>query len=186
MAPGRPRLDPEVKQQRRAESLQRYAANKYYRNTDKLREQARVRMQRMGRHRAAIADSHTSTKLWYAERGAEASDRYRRRKHEQEWDKYRAENIVKKGARKKEAEKLRKKHFPAAAAHLPSAPRQQTQSGAVRSASSSQISRGLSDSSHFQHEEGSTSEEEDNNDQEEASEVIPVFPRRVTPPAALP
>ncbi|KAJ7829974.1 hypothetical protein B0H14DRAFT_2593610 [Mycena olivaceomarginata] len=128
MALGRPRLDPEVKQQRCTESLQCYAANKYSRNTDKLHEQARVRMQW---HRAAIADSHTSTKLWYAERGAEASERYCRRKHEQEWDKYRAENIVKKGAQKKEVEKLRKKHFPAAAAHSPSAPRQQTQSGAV-------------------------------------------------------
>ncbi|KAJ7367064.1 hypothetical protein DFH08DRAFT_797907 [Mycena albidolilacea] len=159
MAPGRPRLDPEVKQQRRAESLQRYAANKYRRNADKLREQARVRMQR---HRAAIADSHTSTKLWYAERGAEASERYRRRKHEHEWEKYRAANMVKKGAREKEAEKLRKKHLPAAAAHLPSAPQQPTEAGV--------------------HEEGSMSEEEDTDEQEKASEAAPVLPRRITPP----
>jgi hypothetical protein len=61
MAPGRPKLDPEVKQQCRIESLQRYAAklahktqkffqvltnSNYCRNADKLRERARIRMQR--------------------------------------------------------------------------------------------------------------------------------------------
>ncbi|KAJ7801363.1 hypothetical protein B0H14DRAFT_2615394 [Mycena olivaceomarginata] len=89
---GRRPLNPDVKQQRREESLRRYNEK----NAGKLREAARLRMQR---HRATIATSNIFTQCKYSEKAALASERYRDRKREEERAERRAANAIIKRAR---------------------------------------------------------------------------------------
>ncbi|KAJ7834642.1 hypothetical protein B0H14DRAFT_3709244 [Mycena olivaceomarginata] len=103
MPRGRRPLDPDVKQQRREESLRRYNEK----NAGKLREAARLRMQR---YRATIATSDIFTQRKYSEKAALASERYRDRKREEERAERRAADAIIKRARGIEKDMLRRKH----------------------------------------------------------------------------
>ncbi|KAJ7145933.1 hypothetical protein C8R44DRAFT_863758 [Mycena epipterygia] len=103
MAPGRPPLDPDVKQQRLEESRRRYEQK----NIAKRREEARLRMKK---RRAVIAASDTLTKRKYAQKNADAADRYRFRKREENRAEQRAADTERKRRRAAEAQALLKKH----------------------------------------------------------------------------
>ncbi|KAJ7898206.1 hypothetical protein B0H14DRAFT_2557246 [Mycena olivaceomarginata] len=80
MPAGRPPLDPEIKHQRRQESLKRYAAK----NTDILRGKAKARMSVV---RAKTAEMDWKEKKQHRTRVAEDSERYRDRQDQQEREK---------------------------------------------------------------------------------------------------
>ncbi|KAJ7772499.1 hypothetical protein B0H14DRAFT_3508982 [Mycena olivaceomarginata] len=103
MPRGRPPLDPDAKQQRRAEALKRYSDK----NADKLREAARLRMQW---HRATIANSGIFTQRKHATKVALASERYRDRKHEEEHAERRTTDAATRKARGLEKDTLHRKH----------------------------------------------------------------------------
>ncbi|KAJ7724935.1 hypothetical protein DFH07DRAFT_783144 [Mycena maculata] len=107
MPRGRPRLDPEIKEQRLQESRKRYEQK----NLDKRREGAKLRMQRK---RATIAASDWRTKFEYHNNAAANSANYRERRRIQEIEERRATSAMKKRARKREEEDVRRKHNPAA------------------------------------------------------------------------
>ncbi|KAJ7747906.1 hypothetical protein DFH07DRAFT_962326 [Mycena maculata] len=113
MPRGRPRLDPEIKEQSLQESRKRYEESKFkpLRNREKRREEAKLRMQRK---RAAIAASDWRTKREYHDNAAANSARYRDRKFAQEREERSVANAVKKRARKCEEQDLRRKHKPTA------------------------------------------------------------------------
>ncbi|KAJ6549027.1 hypothetical protein DFH09DRAFT_1320329 [Mycena vulgaris] len=103
MAPGRPRLDPDVKLQHTQDSRRRYDEK----NAAERREAARLRMQRC---RAAIANSDVITKHKYARKAAEAAENYRYRKHQEQRAEQRAFDAARKKAREAEVLALHKKH----------------------------------------------------------------------------
>ncbi|KAJ7792286.1 hypothetical protein B0H14DRAFT_3499391 [Mycena olivaceomarginata] len=127
MVRGRPPLDPKLKEQCRRESVQRYKEK----NHDKIREAARLQMQR---NRSQVAASDLRTQSLYRARAAENLVSYRARraaficitslltdlffffprKEASDLVEWRARNTAKKRARKQEAEALRKKHKPVA------------------------------------------------------------------------
>ncbi|KAJ6603184.1 hypothetical protein DFH09DRAFT_1301011 [Mycena vulgaris] len=105
MGPGRPRLDPDIKQQNLENSRRRYDQK----NAAKRREEARLRMQKFVR-RAAIKASDIFTQRKYAQQGAEAADSPNSRKHEEQRTMQRAADATRKQARDIEVQALRKKH----------------------------------------------------------------------------
>ncbi|KAJ7767880.1 hypothetical protein DFH07DRAFT_769405 [Mycena maculata] len=94
MPRGRPRLDPEIKEQSLQESRKHYEESKFkpLRNREKRREEAKLRMQRK---RAAIAASDWRTKREYHDNAAANSARYRDRKFVQEREERSVANAVK-------------------------------------------------------------------------------------------
>ncbi|KAJ7601345.1 hypothetical protein DFH06DRAFT_1154354 [Mycena polygramma] len=122
MARGRPRLDPDIKQQHRQESRRRYDEDfQNLRHAEERREAARLRMQR---RRATIANSDLNTRGRYARKVAAAAMNYRHRKLQLEYAEAEAASAAKKKARRSEAHTLRMKHAsnPKAAAALRPAP----------------------------------------------------------------
>ncbi|KAJ7777821.1 hypothetical protein DFH07DRAFT_766057 [Mycena maculata] len=103
MPRGRPRLDADVKHQHVQESRKRYEEQ----NSEKRREDARLRMQRK---RAQIAAADFHTRLKYRERSASHSEKYRDRKSVEERKERCARNAVNKQARRLEEEQLRRDH----------------------------------------------------------------------------
>ncbi|KAJ7839847.1 hypothetical protein B0H14DRAFT_3697277 [Mycena olivaceomarginata] len=123
MPRGRPRLDPDLKQQHLQDSRKRYEE----RNVERRREAAKLRMQRYDHalispnsfhseqstsKRASVAASDYFTRLEYRNDAAASSARYRDRKRSQEREERHAANAVKKRARKREEEDIRRKHKP--------------------------------------------------------------------------
>ncbi|KAJ7813875.1 hypothetical protein B0H14DRAFT_3477512 [Mycena olivaceomarginata] len=102
MPAGRPPLDPEIKHQRRQESLKRYAAK----NADILRGKAKVRMSVV---RAKIAQMDWKEKQ-HRTRAAEDSERYRDRQDQKEREKREYREAAKTKKRHVERNILRKAH----------------------------------------------------------------------------
>ncbi|KAJ7804986.1 hypothetical protein B0H13DRAFT_1930454 [Mycena leptocephala] len=107
MPPGRPKLNPEVKQQHVEDARKRYEEK----NIEKRRAAARLRMQHK---REDIAASGFLTRRKYAVKAAATSEMYRARKQQEQRAQMRVADNVKKEARRREHEELRKKHRPPA------------------------------------------------------------------------
>ncbi|KAK7040638.1 hypothetical protein R3P38DRAFT_3180653 [Favolaschia claudopus] len=102
MLRGRPPLNPDVKKQNRLQSQQKYREL----NSEKLRNAARIRMQR---RREQLATSDIYTKRRYAEKARAASEDYRARKRSEEYEATRAARNEQQRAQKVEAAAIRKK-----------------------------------------------------------------------------
>ncbi|KAJ7818942.1 hypothetical protein B0H13DRAFT_1921974 [Mycena leptocephala] len=109
MPAGRPRLDPEIKRERRRLSRKLYEEKQVAqsRNAAKRREAARLGM---SRHRAAIASDDHNTRRKYRSMANEHAENYRARKAIQEREALVAANTTKNKTRMREAEALRQKH----------------------------------------------------------------------------
>ncbi|KAJ7792121.1 hypothetical protein B0H14DRAFT_2624291 [Mycena olivaceomarginata] len=106
MPRGRPPLDPDIKQQRREETLKRYK--------EKGRSLTKAFIQyltsRPPRHRAAVMASDIFTQRKYARKAALASERYRDRKLEEVRAERCTTDTIVKQARRLERDALRTKH----------------------------------------------------------------------------
>ncbi|KAJ7723598.1 hypothetical protein B0H14DRAFT_3519893 [Mycena olivaceomarginata] len=103
MPAGRPPLDPEIKHQRRQESLKRYAAK----NADVLRGKAKARMSAV---QAKIAQMDWKEKKQHRTRVMEDSERYRDRQDQKEREKREHREAVKTKKRHVERNILREAH----------------------------------------------------------------------------
>ncbi|KAJ7812657.1 hypothetical protein B0H14DRAFT_2605644 [Mycena olivaceomarginata] len=103
MPAGRPPLDPEIKRQRRQESLKCYAAKK----ADVLRAKGKARMSAV---RAKIAEMDWKERKQHRVRVAEDSERYRDRRDQKEREEQGSKQAVKTKQRRVERDVLRVAH----------------------------------------------------------------------------